>query len=87
MRISNEIDALESVGMDPMKYVVGTRLLAIMVYIPLVYIVCILAGGVGGGAGSVLQSGELTTARYFQGFWNRLGLVDNLMFMVMTMWL
>jgi phospholipid/cholesterol/gamma-HCH transport system permease protein len=85
MRISNEIDALESIGMDPMRYVVGTRLLAIMIFIPLVYVVCILAGLVGGYLVSVVQIGELTGARYFQGYWSSQGLIDNLQSMVKTL--
>ena len=42
MRISDEIDALESVGIDPMRYVIGTRLLAVLIFVPLVYIMAIL---------------------------------------------
>jgi phospholipid/cholesterol/gamma-HCH transport system permease protein len=84
MRISDEIDALESVGMDPMRYVVGTRLLAVIIYVPLVYMMCIIAGLLGGWLVSVLQIGELTGARYFQGYWTSQGLVDNVISMVKT---
>jgi phospholipid/cholesterol/gamma-HCH transport system permease protein len=35
MKISAEIDALESVGIDSLKYVVGTRLIALLLFIPL----------------------------------------------------
>jgi phospholipid/cholesterol/gamma-HCH transport system permease protein len=34
MRINQEIDAYESEGVDPMRYVVGTRLLAVLVFVP-----------------------------------------------------
>jgi phospholipid/cholesterol/gamma-HCH transport system permease protein len=85
MRISDEIDALESIGIDPMRYVIGTRLLGVLVYVPFVYIVCILAGLIGGWLVSVLQIGELTGARYFQGYWSSQGLTDNLISMVKTM--
>ncbi|MGI8864901.1 MAG: MlaE family ABC transporter permease [Solirubrobacteraceae bacterium] len=84
MRISNEIDALESIGMDPMRYVVGTRLLAILIFVPLVYVVCILAGLLGGYLVSTVQIGELTGARYFSGYWSSQGLIDNLQSMVKT---
>jgi phospholipid/cholesterol/gamma-HCH transport system permease protein len=84
MRISNEIDALESMGMDPMRYVIGTRLLAIMVFVPLIYVACIIAGLIGGYLVSVVQIGELSGARYFQGYWSSQGLVDNLQSMVKT---
>ncbi|MEA2171877.1 MAG: phospholipid/cholesterol/gamma-HCH transport system permease protein [Solirubrobacteraceae bacterium] len=78
MRISDEIDALESVGMDPMRYVVGTRLLAVVFFVPLIYICCILTGLIGGWLVSVLQIGELTGSRYFNGYWTSQGLIDNL---------
>jgi phospholipid/cholesterol/gamma-HCH transport system permease protein len=85
MRISNEIDALESMGMDPMRYVIGTRLLAIMIYIPLIYGACILVGTFGGYLVSVVQIGALTSARFFSGYWASQGLVDNLQSLVKTM--
>ena len=44
MRISEEIDALESVGIDPMQYVVGTRLLAVLLCVPLIYICSMVTG-------------------------------------------
>ncbi|MDX8152976.1 ABC transporter permease [Patulibacter brassicae] len=35
MRINQEIDAYETTGVDPLRYVVGTRLLATVLYIPI----------------------------------------------------
>lgn len=34
MRITNELDAMESIGVDTMRYVVGTRLVAVILTIP-----------------------------------------------------
>ncbi|MBA2349319.1 MAG: ABC transporter permease [Solirubrobacterales bacterium] len=85
MRISDEIDALESVGMDPMRHVVGTRLLAVLIYVPFVYVICILAGLLGGWLVSVVQIGELTGSRYFNGYWSSQGLIDNAISMIKTM--
>ena len=85
MRISDEIDALESVGMDPIAYVVGTRLLAVVIFTPLVYVCCILAGLIGGWLVAVLQIGELTGSRYFNGYWTSQGLVDNLVSLLKIM--
>jgi phospholipid/cholesterol/gamma-HCH transport system permease protein len=78
MRISDEIDALESVGIDPMRYVVATRLLAVIVFAPLVYVMAILLGLFGGWLVSVAQISELTGSRYYNGYWDSQGLVDNL---------
>ncbi|MHB8691282.1 MAG: MlaE family ABC transporter permease [Solirubrobacteraceae bacterium] len=85
MRISNEIDALESMGMDPMRYVVGTRLLAVLIFVPLIYSVCIVVGTFGGYLVSVVQIGELSRSRFWQGYWSSQGFVDNLQSLVKTM--
>ena len=34
MKIQQEIDALESTGVDPMRYLVGTRLLGVLIFVP-----------------------------------------------------
>ena len=47
MRISEEIDALESVGVEPMRYLVATRLLAVWMTVPLMYAVAIVFGTLG----------------------------------------
>jgi phospholipid/cholesterol/gamma-HCH transport system permease protein len=85
MRISNEIDAVESMGMDPMRYVIGTRLLAVIIFVPLVYSVCIVVGTIGGYLVSSVQIGELTASRFWQGYWSSQGLIDNLQSLVKTM--
>jgi phospholipid/cholesterol/gamma-HCH transport system permease protein len=39
MRINDEIDAMESMGMDPMRYIVGTRLVATWMTVTFMWIV------------------------------------------------
>ena len=39
MRINEELDAMESTGLNPMRYVVATRLVASWLALPLIYIV------------------------------------------------
>jgi len=82
MRISDEIDALESVGIDPMRYVIGTRLLAVLLFVPLVYIMAILVGLFGGWLVSVAQIAELTGSRYYNGYWDSQALIDNVVSLV-----
>jgi len=82
MRISDELDALESVGIDPMRYVIGTRLIAILIFVPLVYVASIITGLIGGWLVAVVQIGELTGARYFEGYWSSQGIGDNLISIV-----
>jgi phospholipid/cholesterol/gamma-HCH transport system permease protein len=67
MRISDELDGLESIGIDPMRYVIGTRLIAVLMFVPLIYIVAIITGLLGGWLTAVIQVGELTASRYFEG--------------------
>jgi phospholipid/cholesterol/gamma-HCH transport system permease protein len=42
MQIGEEIDALEATGVDPMHYIVGTRFLAALLWLPLGWITVIL---------------------------------------------
>lgn len=39
MRINDEIDAMETMGINPMRYIVGTRLMAAWMTFPFIYIV------------------------------------------------
>jgi phospholipid/cholesterol/gamma-HCH transport system permease protein len=55
MRISDEIDALESIGIDPMRYVVATRLVAVMMTVPLMYAVAMVFGTIGSWLVVVVQ--------------------------------
>lgn len=41
MRINEELDAMESTGLNPMRYVVATRLVAAATALPLIYIVAL----------------------------------------------
>jgi phospholipid/cholesterol/gamma-HCH transport system permease protein len=78
MRISNEIDALDSVGIDPMKYVIGTRLMAVILFVPLVYIASMVTGLIGGYLVTTVQLGDLSGAQYLEGYFSSQGLQDNL---------
>ena len=53
MRISEEIDALEVMGIDSMTFLCGTRLLAAWIVLPFVYM-----AGIGGGVPGLLHRGR-----------------------------
>lgn len=55
MRINDEIDGLESVGVDPMRYVVATRLLAVWLTVPAIYAIAILFGAIGSALAVLVQ--------------------------------
>lgn len=78
MRISNEIDALDSVGIDPMKYVVGSRLLACLLCVPLIYICSMVTGLAGGYLVTTVQLGDLSGAQYLDGYFSSQALQDNI---------
>jgi phospholipid/cholesterol/gamma-HCH transport system permease protein len=78
MRINEEIDAFEVEGVNPMSYVVGTRLIGALIFIPIAVTVALL----GGYAGSVFQAVPVLHATSLGGFnhfnWSGENLVDNL---------
>jgi phospholipid/cholesterol/gamma-HCH transport system permease protein len=78
MRISSEIDALDSIGIDPMKYIVGTRLVALMICVPLLYVASMVTGLVGGYLVCVVQMRALSGAQYLNGYWSSQALIDNI---------
>jgi phospholipid/cholesterol/gamma-HCH transport system permease protein len=78
MRISNEIDALDSVGIDPMKYVIGTRLVAIILCVPLIYVASMVSGLAGGYLVTTVQLGDLSGAQYLDGYFSSQALIDNI---------
>ena len=77
MRISDEIAALESVGIDPMRYVIGTRLLAVWICAPLIFALGLVAGVWGGYLVAVVQLGNLSAGQYFDGYFAAQTIQDN----------
>ena len=53
MRISDEIDALEVMGIDSMTFLCATRLLAAWLVLPFMYL-----AGIGGGVPGLLHRGR-----------------------------
>jgi phospholipid/cholesterol/gamma-HCH transport system permease protein len=76
MRISDEIDALEVLGLDSVVYLCATRLLGMWLVLPFVYIAAITFGFVGSYIAVVRQIGEVSAGGYFQIFWQFQNPVD-----------
>jgi phospholipid/cholesterol/gamma-HCH transport system permease protein len=78
MRINEEIDAYEVEGVNPMSYVVGTRLIGALIFIPIAVTVALL----GGDIGSLVQAVPVLHATSPGGFlhyhWSAQNLTDNL---------
>jgi phospholipid/cholesterol/gamma-HCH transport system permease protein len=69
MRISDEIDALEVMGVPPMTYLAATRLLAAWITLPFIYLAGIGVGYFASYLAVVQQIGEVSSGGYFLIFW------------------
>jgi phospholipid/cholesterol/gamma-HCH transport system permease protein len=85
MRISDEISALESMGVDSMRYVVGTRLMAAILAMPLIYIIGVMVGTGGSFVTVVWQIREISMGGWSALHWGYQSLGDNLIGFVQAM--
>src|SRR5205085_5136112 len=69
MRISDEIDALEVMGVPPVTFLAATRLLAAWVAFPFMYLVAIGAGFFASWLAVVEQIGDVSSGGFFLIFW------------------
>ncbi|MEA2348113.1 MAG: phospholipid/cholesterol/gamma-HCH transport system permease protein [Thermoleophilaceae bacterium] len=69
MGISDEIDALEVMGLDSVVYLCATRLLGMWMVLPFTYIAAVTAGFLGSYIAVVLQVQTVSAGGYFQIFW------------------
>jgi phospholipid/cholesterol/gamma-HCH transport system permease protein len=69
MRISDEIDALEVMGIDSLLFLCATRLLAAWMVLPFMYIAAVGAGFLASYLAVVEQIGEVSSGGFFLIFW------------------
>ena len=69
MRISDEIDALEVMGLDAIVYLGSTRLLATWIVLPFMYAASVAVGFLASYFATVVQLGEVSKGGYLQLFW------------------
>jgi phospholipid/cholesterol/gamma-HCH transport system permease protein len=69
MRISDEIDALEVMGIDSLVFLCATRLLAAWMVLPFMYIAAVGAGFFASYLAVVQQIGEVSSGGFFLIFW------------------
>jgi phospholipid/cholesterol/gamma-HCH transport system permease protein len=69
MRITDEVDALEVMGISSMTFLCATRLLAALMVFPFMYTVAVGAGFVASFIAVVQQIGEVSSGGYFLIFW------------------
>jgi phospholipid/cholesterol/gamma-HCH transport system permease protein len=69
MRISDEIDALEVMGISGIRFLCATRLLAAWMVLPFVYLASIGAGFLASYLAVVQQIGDVSSGGFFLIFW------------------
>jgi phospholipid/cholesterol/gamma-HCH transport system permease protein len=69
MRISDEIDALEVMGIDSVLFLCATRLLAAWIVLPFMYMAAVGAGFAASYLAVVKQIGEVSSGGFFLIFW------------------
>jgi phospholipid/cholesterol/gamma-HCH transport system permease protein len=69
MRISDEIDALEVMGVAPVTFLAATRLLAAWMVLPFMYMAAIGIGYFASYLAVVKQIGDVSSGGYFLIFW------------------
>jgi phospholipid/cholesterol/gamma-HCH transport system permease protein len=69
MRISEEIDALEVMGVDSLTFLCSTKLLASWIVLPFLYLAGVASGFFGSYVGVVHQLAQVSSGGYLQLFW------------------
>jgi phospholipid/cholesterol/gamma-HCH transport system permease protein len=69
MRISDEVDALEVMGISSLTFLCATRLLAAWITLPFMYLAAIGVGYFASWLAVVQQIGEVSEGGYFLIFW------------------
>src|ERR671916_1643645 len=69
MRISDEIDALEVMGISSMTFLCATRLLASWIALPFIYMAAVGAGFFASYLAVVEQIGDVSSGGFFLIFW------------------
>src|SRR3989440_3163439 len=82
MRINEEIDALETMGIPSVPYLVSTRMLAALMVMPLMYVLALAASFFASWVVQHFQIGLVSDGIYFSYFWRYTNLTDLLYSMI-----
>lgn len=78
MRVREEVDAIEVMGIPAVSYLVSTRLVAAMLMLPLVYAVAVAAGQFGAWLVAVAYFADVSQGTFEIGFYAALSPLDLL---------
>jgi phospholipid/cholesterol/gamma-HCH transport system permease protein len=93
MRISEQIDALECMAVDPFRYLISPKLLATLISVPLLTAMFDVVGIFGGWLAGVKLMG-VSSGSYFNGMMQsvsnhdiRLGIIKSFVFALLLVWI
>jgi phospholipid/cholesterol/gamma-HCH transport system permease protein len=69
MRISEELDALESEAINPVRYIVGTRIAACLIFVPIACAVCMVTFLFGAWVNAIPVLSALPPDAFFRSNW------------------
>jgi phospholipid/cholesterol/gamma-HCH transport system permease protein len=78
MKVNEELDAYDSEGVTAQRYVVATRVLAALLYVPLVTPVALLAGTAGAYLAAVPLLHAVPASTFFHFAWANQSVIDQL---------
>jgi phospholipid/cholesterol/gamma-HCH transport system permease protein len=84
MKINEEIDAYQSNGVDPLRYVVGTRILAVLIFVPIGTAVALVGELAGNYLLGVIILHGVSGQGFLQLFWGAQGLSDQFVVFIGT---
>lgn len=83
MQVTEQVDALRSMGVSPVRYLVVPRLLAAVIMLPLVTVLANVAGLLGGAFASVVGNG-VSSSIYWSSFQTMTTVGDQLQGLIKT---
>ncbi|MBV5316214.1 MAG: ABC transporter permease [Desulfobulbaceae bacterium] len=93
MRISEQIDALECMAIDPFRYLISPKFLAVLISVPLLTAVFDVVGLMGGYLTGVLLKG-VNSGSFFNGMQQsvtnhdiRMGVIKSVVFALLLVWI
>src|SRR3954451_20193247 len=78
MRIAEELDTLNVMAIDPMKFVIATRLLAVWITVPFMYALAIVFGTLGSFLVIIVQFNVVSLGQWISLHFQSQTLMDNL---------
>jgi phospholipid/cholesterol/gamma-HCH transport system permease protein len=77
MRIADELDTLEVMAIDPMRFVIATRLLAVWITVPFMYSLAIVFGTLGSFLVIIVQFNVVSLGQWISLHFQSQTLLDN----------